>query len=152
MRGSSACISSRRCRSSSANRMRSPWVLVEPDSDPASRFTVAKCGLGSELLIVPSLLVLRAGQRQSHRETATVPRSVAGRLDLTVMITDYPVADGQPQACSLARAATCKKRLKDVTQHLRRHPAPIVGKHKDCVTGLLRHVDLQHAARVHAIE
>src|SRR5260370_36166339 len=102
-RGSSERMNSCNDFSSSANRMRR--VL---------------CGKVAKRFLLDWLSRL---ERQAHGERAAPLRSRAVRLDLSSVLTDDTVADGQPQAGALAGAAARVERLENGFEHVRRHAA-----------------------------
>src|SRR6516165_3423554 len=89
-------------------------------SSSTNRIRKLLCGGVAKQLLLDRLSRLK---RQPHREGATPVQSRAGRLDLSSVLRDDAVADGQPKAGALAGAAACVERLEDVFQHLRPHAA-----------------------------
>src|SRR5439155_17598777 len=112
-RGNSERINSCSDFSSSANRMRKLLCGV------AKRFLLDDFGRGGHS---------RYLKRQADRKGASLVQTRAKGVDLSSVLTNDPVADGQAQPCAFAGAAAGEERLENVLQRLRRHAAAGVRK------------------------
>ena len=68
------------------------------------------------------------GQWQGNPEGGPLAGPCTGRLDMAAVIGDDPVHDRQPQAGALPQLSPGEKRLKKMLEHLRCHPATVVGE------------------------
>ena len=63
--------------------------------------------------------------------------------DLAVMLVDDPMSDRKPKAGPLAVAALGEERLENVLEHVRAHPAAVIGEDHLGHPVVVAHVDLR---------
>src|SRR5439155_3241199 len=140
-RGNSERINSCSDFSSSANRMRKLLCGV------AKRFLLDDFGARQECLAHWGML-----KREAGREGASLIQTRAEGVDLSSVLTNDPMADGQTQPGSFAGAAACEERLENILQGFGRHSAAGIAKlHLRHAVALAKR-DRQGAALVHAVQ
>src|SRR5207244_12757290 len=102
-------------RRGSSQRM-SSWSDFASSTNKSRRLL---CGGAAKGLLLHRLSRL---ERQAHGESAALVQARTGCLNLSSVLSDDPMADGQAQAGPLAGTAAREERLKDILKAFGRHP------------------------------
>src|SRR6266851_4523328 len=116
-------------------------------SSSTNRMRRLLCGVGKRFLLDG----LSRLKREADRKGASLIQTRAKGVDLSSVLTDDAVADGQAQPRAFAGAAAGKERLENVLQRLRGHAAAGIGKIHFRHAVALAQLDGQDSALIHAV-
>src|SRR5207245_2071016 len=115
-------------------------------SSSANRMRRLLCGVGKRFLLDGFSRL----KREADRKRASLIQARAKGVDLSSVLTDDAVADGQAQPRAFAGAAAGEERLENVFQRLRGHAATGIRELHLRHAVALGQLDGQGAALIHA--